>query len=98
MNHIIHHTTHAMKTNAFIKKLFLFVTSIMIYLFSNAQVNVGPIPVIPKGKSIKIVYNATININLPQGTTSVKHQGTVSGNFTCVLSNTETDKTTRVLK
>jgi hypothetical protein len=56
--------------------------------FAQAQVNVGPIPTLPKGKSIKIVYDAQINSPLvPATTAQVSHQGTVSGsNFSNVLT------------
>jgi hypothetical protein len=52
---------------------------------------VGPISIgtLPKGKTVKIVYEAQVNSPLnPANTTQVSHQGTVSGSN---LSNVLTD-------
>ena len=68
-----------MKSNFYIKSLSLVAMLLVFCFMAGAQVSVGPILTLPKGKSIKIVYDATINTGLPAGTTQASHQGTING-------------------
>lgn len=94
MNVISHHTTHTMKTNLLIKKLFLLIAFVVTGLLGYAQAGPVNVGVLPPGKVLKVQYKVTVKTGLPSSVTQVSSQGTVTGDNALNVLTDDPDNTT----